>query len=150
MQFQRLTIIILMIVLFAVGPFSMADQSAFTTSNVFNGRMWLLMGTSQKTSHLSGIQEGIQLCIDQIKQDLHIPQDLMTEMEESGIFDRRRLLFSSQGITAIQTRINFFYRDSANLQIPIMEAYRQVTLELNFASTEKLQNNLSNLRHKYK
>ncbi len=150
MQFQRLTIIILMIVLFAVGPFSMADQSAFTTSNVFNGRMWLLMGTSQKTSHLSGIQEGIQLCIDQIKQDLHIPQDLMTEMEESGIFDRRRLLFSSQGITAIQTRINFFYRDSANLQIPIMEAYRQVTLELNFASTEELQNNLSNLRHKYK
>ena len=150
MQFQRLTIIILMIVLFAVGPFSMADQSTFTTSNVFNGRMWLLMGTSQKTSHLSGIQEGIQLCIDQIKQDLHIPQDLMTEMEESGIFDRRRLLFSSQGITAIQTRINFFYRDSANLQIPIMEAYRQVTLELNFASTEELQNNLSNLRHKYK
>ena len=150
MQFQRLTIIILMIVLFAVGPFSMADQSAFTTSNVFNGRMWLLMGTSQKTSHLSGIQEGIQLCIDQIKQDLHIPQDLMTEMEESGIFDRRRLLFSSQGITAIQNRINFFYRDSANLQIPIMEAYRQVTLELNFASTEELQNNLSNLRHKYK
>ena len=150
MQFQRLTIIILMIVLFAVGPFSMADQSAFTTSNVFNGRMWLSMGTSQKTSHLSGIQEGIQLCIDQIKQDLHIPQDLMTEMEESGIFDRRRLLFSSQGITAIQTRINFFYRDSANLRIPIMEAYRQVTLELNFASTEELQNNLSNLRHKYK
>jgi hypothetical protein len=68
----------------------------------------------------------------------------------AGVFDRRRLLFSSQGIVAIEDRINFFYQDSANLQIPIMEAYRHVTLELNFAGAKELQNNLSVLRRKYK
>jgi hypothetical protein len=128
----------------------MANQPIFTTANVFNGRMWQLMSAAQKTSHLTGIQEGVILCINQIKHDLHIPQDLMTKLEESGVFDRRRLLFSSQGIVAIQNRINFFYQDSANLQIPIMEAYRHVTLELNFAQDRALQNNLSDLRRKYK
>ena len=139
-----------MIVITSVGLPAMADQSAFTTSNVFNGHMWLLMSTTQKTSHLTGIQDGIRLCLDQIKHDLHISHDLMTDMKAAGVFDRRRLLFSSQGITAIESRINFFYRDAANLEIPIMEAYRHVTLELNFASSDELQNNLSNLRHKYK
>ena len=150
MQYHRLTIAILMIVITAVGPSVMADQSAFTSSNVFNGHMWLLMSTTQKTSHLTGIQEGIRLCMDVIKHDLHIAPELMTEMKEAGIFDRRRLLFSSQGVTAIESLINLFYTDSANLEIPIMEAYRHVTLELNFASSQELQNNLSNLRHKYK
>ena len=70
-------------------------------------------------------------------------------MEEAGDFDRRRLLFSSQGIMAIETRMNFFYQYSANLQIPIMEAYRHITLELNFAGEKELQNNLSGLRRKY-
>ena len=89
-----------MIVIIAAGLAAMADQSAFTTSNVFNGHMWRLMSATQKTSHLNGIQEGIRLCMDQIKHDLHIPPELMTE--------------------------------------------------LNFASSEELQSNLSNLRHKYK
>ena len=66
MQDHRLTIAILMIVIIPVGLSAMADQSAFTTSNVFNGHMWQLMSTTQKTSHLSGIQEGIRLCIDQL------------------------------------------------------------------------------------
>ena len=139
-----------MIVVTSAGLPAMADQSAFKTSNVFNGHMWQLMSAAQKTSHLTGIQEGIRLCLDQIKHDLHISDDLMTDMKAAGVFDRRRLLFSSQGISAIESRINFFYRDTANLEIPIMEAYRHVTLELNFASSEELQNNLSNLRHKYK
>ena len=139
-----------MIVVISAGLPAGADQPAFTTSNGFNGHMWQLMSAAQKTSHLTGIQEGIRLCMDQIKHDLHIAPELMTEMKAAGVFDRRRLLFSSQGITAIESRINFFYRDSANLEIPIMEAYQHVTLELNFAGPEELQNNLSNLRHKYK
>ena len=150
MQYHRLTITILMIVIVPAGLPALADQSAFTTSNVFNGHMWQLMGVAQKTSHLTGIQEGIRLCMDQIEHDLLIPPELMTAMKEAGIFDRRRLLFSSRGVTAIESRINIFYKDSANLEIPIMEAYRHVTLELNFANLEELQNNLSNLRHKYK
>jgi len=127
----------------------MADESAFTTANAFNGHMWQLMSATQRISHLSGIQEGIVLALNQIKQDLHIPHDLLAQMKAAGIFDRRRLLFSSQGITAIESRINVFYRDPDNLQIPIMDAYQHVTLEANFAGAEELKNNLANLRRRY-
>jgi hypothetical protein len=80
---------------------------------------------------------------------LHRSHDLLVILEASGFFDRRRLLFSSQGTGAIETRVNIFYGDPANLQIPIMEAYRHVTLALNFAGPEELQNNLSDLRRRY-
>ena len=89
------------------------------------------------------------LCLNQIQQDLKIPSELMNKMQDAGIFDRRRLLFSSQGVTEIETRMNHFYEDSANLDIPIIDAYQHITLALNFASAEDLESNLSNLRRKY-
>ena len=150
MKWHRITITVIMAVFFLAAWPSIAGQPSFTTSNVFNGRMWQLMSPTQKTSYLTGIQEGIILCIHQIKQDLHIPQDVLTQLEASGFFDRRRLLFSSQGVVAIERRINIFYDDPANLQIPIMEAYRHVNLALNFTESQELQSNLSDLRRKYK
>jgi hypothetical protein len=74
----------------------------------------------------------------------------MQELKDSGMFDRRRLLFSSQGISGIEAGVNNFYKDPANLEIPISDAYQHVTLELNYASPPELANNLSNLRRKYK
>jgi hypothetical protein len=127
----------------------MAESPSFSTAGLFNGRMWQILSGTQKISHLTGIHEGIILCLNQIKQDLKIPADLMKKMQESGIFDRRRLLFSSQGVTAIEIRMNHFYEDSANLDIPIIDAYQHITLALNFATPEDLENNLSSLRRKY-
>jgi hypothetical protein len=128
----------------------MAGPPSFTTTDLFNGRMWQLLSGTQKISHLTGIHEGIILCLNQIKGDLQIASDLMKKMQDSGIFDRRRLLFSSQGITDIETRMNHFYDDSANLDIPIIDAYQHITMELNFSTPEDLKNNLSSLRRKYK
>jgi hypothetical protein len=128
----------------------MAGPPSFTTTDLFNGRMWQLLSGTQKISHLTGIHEGIILCLNQIKGDLQIASDLMKKMQDSGIFDRRRLLFSSQGITEIETRVNHFYDDSANLDIPIIDAYQHITMELNFSTPEDLKNNLSSLRRKYK
>jgi hypothetical protein len=127
----------------------LAGQPSFTTTDVFNGRMWQLLSAAQKASHLTGIQEGIILCVNQIKADLKIPREVMDRMKDAGVFDRRRLLFSSQGITAIESGIDKFYKAPGNIEIPIIEAYRHVTLELNFASPEEVADNLSALRRKY-
>ena len=142
----------LLVIFFAsiAGVRALAQTSSYTTAGAFNGHMWQLLSSTQKASHLTGIQEGIKLCLNQIREDLHISADLMSEMKESGFFDRRRLLFSSQGITAIEAGIDKFYQDPANLEIPIMDAYQHVTLELNYASAGELANNLSGLRRKYK
>jgi hypothetical protein len=128
----------------------MAESPSFMTANVFNGRMWQLLSSSQKASHLTGIQEGIRLCLNQIRGDLQISSELMDAMKSAGIFDRRRLLFTSQGISAIEAGVDDFYQEPANLGIPIMDAYQHVTLELNYAPPQEVANNLSNLRRKYK
>jgi hypothetical protein len=126
-----------------------AEPISFTTAGSFNGRMWQLLSSSQKVSHLTGINEGIALCLNEIKQDLQISAELMQELQDSGFFDRRRLLFSSQGISGIEDGLNKFYKDPANLEIPIIDAYQHVTLGLNYASARELAKNLSNLRRKY-
>ena len=149
MKLFRPYIILSLILLLLAGNGLAAERPSFTTHDVFNGHMWQLLSSSQKASHLTGIQEGIKLCLNQIKADLHISSELMQAMKEAGIFDRRRLLFTSQGISAIEAGLDDFYRDPANLDIPIMDAYQHVTLELNFASQQEVANNLSNLRRKY-
>ena len=150
MKLYRIYVVLILIFIIFTGTRLMAESPSYTTAGVFNGRMWQLLSSTRKISHLTGIQEGITLCLNQIKEDLQIPADLMKDMKEAGIFDRRRLLFSSQGISAIETRLNDFYLDDTNLEIPIIEAYRHITLELNFASPLELKNNLSNLRRKFK
>ena len=71
-------------------------------------------------------------------------------MKEAGLFERRRLLFSIQGITAIEAGLNKFYQDPAHVEIPIMDAYQHVTMELNYAPPQELANNLANLKRKYR
>jgi hypothetical protein len=133
-----------------VGGTRLVDgSSSYTTTDVFNGRMWKLLNGAQKISHLTGIHEGIILCLNQIKEDLRVSSDLMKEMQDSGIFDRRRLLFTYQGITEIEARMDRFYEDYANLDIPVIAAYQHITLELNFATAEDIKNNLLRLRRKY-
>ena len=149
MKPSRLYIILSLSLLILANNSLAAETPSFMTHDVFNGRMWQLLNSSQKASHLTGIQEGIKLCLNQIKEDLHISAELMQAMKASGIFDRRRLLFTSRGISAIEAGLDNFYRDPANLEIPIMDAYQHVTLELNYASPQKVANNLSNLRRKY-
>jgi hypothetical protein len=149
MKISRLYFALSLSILLLASTWIMAETPSFTTAGVFNGRMWQLLSSSQKAGHLTGIQEGIKLCLNQIKGDLQISAGLMDAMKESGVFDRRRLLFTSQGLSAIETGLNTFYRDSANLEIPIIDAYQHVTMELNFAPTRELDNNLSNIRQKY-
>ena len=150
MNRRRLAILLSLSILFFCNDRLMAEPSPFSTDGLFNGRMWQLLSGTQKISHLTGIHEGIILCLNQIKEDFKIPSDLMKEMQDAGIFDRRRLLFSSQGVIAIETRMNHFYEDSVNLDIPIIDAYQHITLTLNFATVEDLKSNLSSLRRKYR
>ncbi len=150
MKYHRIPIIVLFIFLLIAGSQpSSAGSPSYTTTDVFNGRMWRLLSDTQKVSLLTGIQEGIILCLNQIKADLQISRELLNRIKAAGVLDRRRLLFSSQGITAIESRINAFYKEPENIEIPIIEAYRHVTLELNFADPQEVANNLSGLRRKY-
>jgi hypothetical protein len=141
---------LLIIFVFSLGNALARENDSTITDQLFNGHMWHLLNDSQKTTHLTGIQEGIRLCLSQIKEDLFIPPALMSSMQESGMFDRSRLLFSMQGVSGISNRIDVFYRDPDNLAIPIIEAYRHVTLLLNFSDPQQVAQDLARLKLKYK
>ena len=140
---------LLILFFFFFGVISAAAYDSAMSDQLFNGYMWQLLNDSQKITHLTGIQEGIKLCLSQIKDDLQIPPVLMQLMRESGLFDRRRLLFSMQGVSGISSRIDGFYRDADNLTIPIVEAYRHVTLILNFGEGGEVADDLARLKRKY-
>ncbi len=140
---------LLILILGTLGTPQAAENDSTITHQLFNGHMWQLLNDSQKTTHLTGIQEGIQLCLSQIKGDLLVSPALMQSMKESGLFERRRLLFSMQGVSGISKRIDVFYRDADNLIIPIIEAYRHVTLILNFSDPEEAADDLARLKLKY-
>ena len=146
----RFCLCMLAIFFWTVGMAETAENKSTITDHFFNGRMWQLLSPSQKTIHLTGIQEGLLLCLSQIKEDLLIPPDVMQSMEKTGLFDRRRLLFSSQGVTNISDRVDVFYKNSDTLDIPIIEAYHHVTLSLIFAAQDDLDKNLTKLKRKYK
>ena len=139
-----------LVIFYTFGARVTADTKSTVTDHLFNGHMWQLLDYSQKTIHLTGIQEGIMLCLAQIKEDLLIPPATMESMKKSGLFDRRRLMFSSQGVSNIADRVDIFYRNSNHRAIPIIEAYRHVTLKMNFADPEDLAQDLARLKQKYK
>ena len=146
----QISVCLVIIYAFSLGNTPAAENASTITDQLFNGHMWQLLNDSQKITHLTGIQEGIQLCLSQIKEDLLIPPALMSSMQASGMFDRRRLLFSMQGVSTISDRIDIFYQDADNLAIPIIEAYRHVTLSLNFSDPQEVAQDLARLKLKYK
>ena len=141
--------ILILLICFA-GVTQASERGSALTDHLFNGHMWQLLSESQKTTHLTGIQEGILLCLQQIKEDLLISPETMKSLHQSGVFERRRLLFSMQGISGISSRIDGFYRDTAHLSIPIIEAYRHVALVLNFTDPTEIADDLVRLKQKYK
>jgi len=146
----RFSLYFLAILFWTAGLGGTTENKSTITDHFFNGRMWQLLNSSQKTIHLTGIQEGILLCLSQIKEDLLIPPGLMHSMQESGMFDRRRMLFSMQGVSGISKGIDVFYHDTGNLAIPIIEAYRHVTISLNYADPQEVTQDLARLKLKYK
>jgi hypothetical protein len=133
-----------------MGVAQASESGSALTDQLFNGHMWQLLSESQKTAHLTGIQEGILLCLSQIREDLLIPPETIQSLHQSGAFERRRLLFSMQGISGISRRIDGFYRDTDHLSIPIIEAYRHMALVLNFADPTEIADDLARLKQKYK
>ena len=81
MNRRRLAILVFLSILLLFGAQLLAGSPSYITADVFNGRMWNLLSGTQKISHLTGIHEGILLCLNQIKEDTNISSDLMKEMQ---------------------------------------------------------------------
>lgn len=145
---QRIGIFIILIYLVTIGSIN-AEAIRYFDKGLFNGQMWLLLNESQKITHLTGLREGILLCITEISDDNLIPAKLKKAMTDSGLFDRRRMLFTALGPADLSPYIDAFYKEPLNLNIPIVHAYRYVCMEFNHVSKLELEKDLVQMRKRF-
>ncbi|MDJ0914021.1 MAG: hypothetical protein QNI95_10645 [Desulfobacterales bacterium] len=145
---QRIVFFISFLYMLHIGPINAASIQFFD-KGLFNGQMWLLLNESQKITHLTGLREGILLCITEISDDNLIPEKLKKAMIDSGLFDRRRLLFTALGPADLSPHIDTFYKEPLNLHIPIVHAYRYVCMELNHVSKLELEKDLVQMQKRF-
>ena len=109
-----------------------------------NGRVWKLMTRQIKSFYLIGIEEGTNL--------------LMLQMNDGNLYkiylhialkEQQKLQISGFQFGDLVDQIDIVYSDSANLNIPIIEAYRHILKKLRGATPSALANDLAMLRKTY-
>ena len=109
---------------------------------VGNGRGWNQLENSSKEMFLEGMISGIVAALQRSSSMLN-----ETEMTNLG------WLMSAgdkHSLADVVQQIDAFYADSANLNIPILEAYKYAFYKFEGASQEALNKAVSDLRAKYK
>jgi hypothetical protein len=109
---------------------------------VRNGRSWRGLDKQSKIMLLVGIAEGAVL----MRRELFVLQhDGNPDLQRA--FDN--LTISGFKYSDITAQVDTFYSDSANLRIPVIEAYKHVVARMKGASTSELERSVTALRQTY-
>jgi hypothetical protein len=106
-----------------------------------NGKAWKLLDGQSKITYLTGIQEGAFL--------------LLREASRNGgsnaVIEREAVNLNVTGFreSDLSSQVDGFYNDSANLRIPVVDAYKYVLKKLRGAKTSELDAYISELRQTY-
>ena len=115
------------------------ESSRFFTEKYVNGRAWISKTAPEKTSYVLGLLDGISV----------YQQFLRAEFRENYSFYVRELDPAEFNTSELAKQIDAFYRNSADLRIPIPLAFAYVMKRHNGASPTDLQYYLDLLRKAY-
>ena len=118
------------------------ETAAIKGTIVRNGRTWRGLDKRAKIMLLVGIADGAAL----MRRDLFV-------LQHDGNPDLQRV-FDNLTVTGfefgdIAAQVDTFYSDSANIRIPVIEAYKYVMARLKGASTSELERSVTTLRQTY-
>ncbi len=105
--------------------------SAQVSSFVGNGRAWQILGMQSRITYISGINNGLLLA------------------KREGLDDEYLELPTGFKMSDFVKQIDNFYSDSANLRIPIIEAYVYINRRLKGDSPKELADFEALLRRTY-
>jgi hypothetical protein len=128
----------------------LTDIYLFTTPKgsvsypTYNGYFWNKWDMQTKIIILTGIDNGeylLFLAVSETNDSNNIKRPLINSL----------LSLQTAGFKLSDEvkQIDIFYKDSANLQIPIIESYRYMIKRMNGASQRELDNLAASLRNKY-
>lgn len=112
--------------------------------HVTNGKTWRQLDTQAKITQLIGYEEGTSLL------QLELLENKVSENVLSSVnFASDHLMISGFRFSDLVEQIDTFYSDSANLRIPVIEAYRYILARLKGVSPEELGRRAAKLRKQY-
>ena len=111
---------------------------------MYNGHVWNDLDLQSKTMYIIGIEEGATLLVDEMSLDV-----LEKNITHSTLIALKRIYSTGFQASDIVLEIDKFYKQSLNIEIPIVEAYRHVLKKFNGVSPDELTQNEAKLRKKY-
>ncbi len=104
-----------------------------------NGRAWNQLDTQSKIMYLVGVEDGIKLLA------LETPPE--TKPKVRSTVDS--LMISGFRFLDLVKQIDEFYKDSANIRIPVIEAYQFTLKKLHGSTRQELEDQMAALRREY-
>ena len=129
------------ICLFSVASRAQAPHDQTTTNGWNNGRYWLGLDNNAKVAFLNGVQGGIDLVATEFGA-----QSSQADYDRIGALRDR--ISAPQGINVrdIAGVVDFFYRDKANLSIPVAYAFTFAARKLSREDPATLNDYIATLR----
>jgi len=109
-----------------------------------NGRAWTVLDAQAKITFLVGIENGLALVPLQMQTEKRIDKSINDAHASSAY-----LTISGFRFGDLVSQVDSFYSDTANLKIPVIEAYRYVIKKMKGATSEELATSAANLRRIY-
>jgi hypothetical protein len=106
-----------------------------------NGRTWQGLDKQSKIMFLTGIQDGVTLLLEQLS-DQNYPEGAQRALMDANMITGFR--FSD-----IAKQVDVFYSDSANIRVPVIEAYKYSLLKMKGANNSDLEQVIVRLRQTY-
>ncbi len=120
------------------------EKSAVYVGNVGmmtqNGRTWQHLDKQSRIMFLNGMQDGVMLSLKEISGEI-----------DSAKIQRVLLATTVPGFqfSDIVKQVDVFYSDSANIRIPVLEAYMYSLQKMKGATNANLEHLMTQLRQTY-
>ena len=108
-----------------------------------NGRYWKHLNPQSKITLLYGYEEGVTLLVREIS--LKAKPDVATKTQEVAA----SLMISGFRFSDLVKQVDELYADTANVRIPVIDAYVYSLLKIRGAAKQELEDHVVALRRKY-
>src|SRR5438552_1746656 len=102
-----------------------------------NGRTWHSFDTQAKIVYLNGIQDGAVLLLKEL---------FVTNLPDDGKRALDAVTIPGFHFSDLVKQVDLFYSDSANVRVPIIEAYRYSIMKMKGAENSELDRVVNKLR----
>jgi hypothetical protein len=110
------------------------------TDGLLNGRAWKLLDDQNRTIFVQGLRGGLALAARELQS---------TGVANEGQFKKQVFKLMGGKTEDLIQQVDEFYKDSANLRVPVPLAYKHMLLKLGGANSLVLDNDLSALRREF-